>query len=176
MRVSDVLLQLGAKDTLLLLNAALPHSSMHTCKMFTRLIAGDWRTMDRRGCYGCICAELRQHSQRRVARPQLADAEGVLRDGGDAGAAAEQQAAEEFRAGRGPGAELLAAVRAALSDDLNTPQAGCATTLPSDGQHVQANGCLQLLRLGRLHTIGCSSRTSSRCPRRCRFIRDAKIR
>ena len=60
-----------------------------------------------------------------MARSQLADAEEVLRDAGDAGSAARQQAAEESRAGRGPGSELLAAARAALSDDLNTPQAGC---------------------------------------------------
>ena len=54
---------------------------------------------------------------------QLADAEAALSDADDAGEAARQQAAEEVAAGRGPGAELLAAARAALSDDLNTPQA-----------------------------------------------------
>ena len=58
-----------------------------------------------------------------LCNAQLADAEDVLRDAEDTGAVARQQAAEEVAAGQGPGAELLAAARAALSDDINTPQA-----------------------------------------------------
>jgi len=68
---------------------------------------------------------------------QLADAEAALGDGGDAGAAARQQAAEEVAAGRGPGAELLGAARAALSDDLNTPQARSQDAMPAQSTSVR---------------------------------------
>ncbi|KAI8476396.1 MAG: cysteinyl-tRNA synthetase [Monoraphidium minutum] len=51
----------------------------------------------------------------------LADAEEALAAAGDAGAAAVQQAERDLAAGEGEGAALVAAVRVALLDDLNTP-------------------------------------------------------
>lgn len=53
---------------------------------------------------------------------QLLDARQALADAGEAGAAAATQARQQAAARQGAGGEVLAAVHAAMSDDLNTAQ------------------------------------------------------
>lgn len=61
---------------------------------------------------------------------QVIDAWQTLTDAGEQGAAAVSAAEQEAPNGEGPGGEVLAAVHAAMADDLNTPQvlADCATS------------------------------------------------
>lgn len=53
---------------------------------------------------------------------QLLDARQALADAGEPGAAAVQQAQQQAAERQGDGGEVLAAVHAAMADDLNTAQ------------------------------------------------------
>lgn len=94
-------------------------------------------------------AQLPAHDARRHPRSvlavQLLDARQALAGAGEEGAAAQQQAQQQAAERQGAGGEVLAAVHAAMADDLNTAQVapGCFQAVHRIGQLGSWMWCMQ---------------------------------